>query len=154
MYCLTAIPERHVLKYFEDSRGNEPRSSRHIRRRRGTHKQNTAQPSVAQRADWQLASQVERVLELCLAGSRNPVLHNLDVLSVWHTQGKLFVRVVSSTHDANEIANHLAQASGWLRREIAEEITRKRVPELRFEILPDSHGESASSGVGEEEQSE
>lgn len=94
------------------------------------------------------------MLELCLAGSRNPVLHNLDVLSVWHTQGKLFVRVVSSTHDANEIANHLAQASGWLRREIAEEITRKRVPELRFEILPDSHGESASSGVGEEEQSE
>lgn len=128
------------MKFTNDSRGAKSRDPRRSARRSKAKRQ----PTSPQRADWQLASQVERVLELCLAGSRNPVLHNLDVHSVLHTDGKLHVRVVSSTHSAEEVSEHLEHASSWLRREVAEEITRKRVPELRFEILADWPDDAAA----------
>ncbi len=84
------------------------------------------------------------MLELCLAGSRNPVLHNLDLHSVAHVDGRLYVRVISGEHTAEDVARHLELATSWLRREVAGEITRKRVPELRFEILADWPDELAS----------
>ena len=140
----------NTLKYTEDSRGSRSRDLRRGKRRTQTKRQSTS----PQRADWQLASQVERVLELCLAGSRNPVLHSLDLHSVMHTNGKLYVRVVSATHGADQVLHQLEHATSWLRREVAEEITRKRVPELRFEVLADWPDDGATRLLSGEDADE
>lgn len=101
----------------------------------------STRPSRAKRGpphQHRLAAQAEQAIELSLADSNDPHLHNLIVHSVVPMQGKLCVRVIAEPDAACSLAElrlRLLRATSWLRREVAAEIHRKRAPELRFEIL-------------------
>lgn len=94
-----------------------------------------------------LCKQVFRLLTLAFAGEcREPVLRDLDVVGVEPapdaTRLLVFVTVKSpnSGWSAEEIVARLEGICGHLRGEIAVGVTRKRVPELGFRVVPVEEG--------------
>lgn len=96
------------------------------------------------RKTQQLCQQVERTLSLVLSGEfSDELLQSLIVQSVIPNPnaGQLLVTVrVASGCEAAPAASivlgRLDQVAGRLRSEVARSITRKRVPVLRFRVLP------------------
>ena len=84
----------------------------------------------------QLCAQVARTIELALSASQDDVLIGLYVTSVTPTPAVGRLQVWVSAHEPTthppEALQRLAAAKGWLREEIAEAISRRRVPELTF----------------------
>jgi ribosome-binding factor A len=87
----------------------------------------------------QLCKQVAQTLQLALGG-----LPEADVLvgvSVWdvtpapHAGRLRVVMAVSEAGRAAEVAALLRQRGAWLRGEVAAAITRRRVPELTFDVI-------------------
>ena len=79
---------------------------------------------------------------------RNPLVDNA-VISVTEVQtapdfssAKVFVSALNTTLSAEELLKELAEAAGFIKRRIAEELKMKRTPSLRF-IYDDSveHGD-------------
>ncbi len=95
----------------------------------------------------QLCKQVYRAVSAALGGICNdPVLQDLEIMSVEPAPdaSNLLVAVrqagdIDSVSEA-EIRMKLNDARGFLRLEIANAITRKKVPELTFCIIPDGRG--------------
>lgn len=89
----------------------------------------------------QLCSQVEQIASLALGSSRDPRLNQLTVHSVRASAdgARLTIYVTPGDPDGVESLTSLMEALDsarpWLRRQIAEEIVRKRTPEVRFEIV-------------------
>ena len=96
------------------------------------------------RKTQQLCQQVERTLSLVLPGEfSDELLQSLIVQSVIPNPnaGQLLVTVsvargCEAAPAASIVLGRLEQVAGRLRSEVARSITRKRVPVLRFRVLP------------------
>jgi ribosome-binding factor A len=88
----------------------------------------------------QLCRQASQALSLALADSSDDLLRELTVVSVDPAPdaSRLLVTVAPAASSAAvspvELLARLDAASGWLRREVASAITRKRAPELMFTL--------------------
>ena len=103
----------------------------------------------------QLCRQVFWALSMALGDCADDVLRELLVQDVTPAPdaGRLLVKVsFSAASDVVAVADVMArldQAAGFLRREVASAITRKRAPELMFVLVAGGSGGSGGSG-GEE----
>jgi len=93
------------------------------------------------RKQAQLCAQVEQIASLALGSSRDPRINQLMVHSVDASPdgARLTVNVVpgdpATFESLESVMDALNGARPWLRRQIAEEIVRKRTPEIKFEII-------------------
>jgi ribosome-binding factor A len=93
------------------------------------------------RKTLQLCSQVSRTLMEVLAGCRDEVLRDLEVVSVSPAAGagrflvSLQPSLSSPARSAANIQDHLGRAAGLLRNEVAAAIHRRKTPELIFQVL-------------------
>lgn len=125
--------------------GVDPRTVSH--RSSGSHQRDQ------NRKTQQLCQQVAHVLEIVLTGeARDADLQDLNVVSVAPAPhaGRLLVAVRSWADDAvsrwSEISEKLRRATPWLRSELAASISRRKTPDLVFQLVwPD-----ASTDSGEE----
>lgn len=98
--------------------------------------------SKQERKDAQLCSEVEEIITLALLDSADERLRQLQVCSVEaKAHGSCLVVSVVPTGrpEATEMEKTqtvLDNARGWLRQQIAQEVNRKRVPELVFLVVP------------------
>ena len=89
----------------------------------------------------QLCAEVEQVAALALGSSRDPRLNQLIVHSVQSSADGARLTVYVTPGDPEgldslaSLMEALDAARPWLRRQIAEEIVRKRTPEVRFEVV-------------------
>ena len=89
----------------------------------------------------QLCSQVEQIASLALGSSRDPRINQLMVHSVEASVdgARLTVNVMpgdtESLESLESLMDALNGARPWLRRQIAEEIVRKRTPDIRFQVV-------------------
>jgi ribosome-binding factor A len=93
----------------------------------------------------QLCSQVAETLHLVLLDSEDDDLRDLMLLEVVPLagSGSLLVRVSYPVRNADDLArmqHKLADAGKALRAEVATAITRRRAPELIFQVLPAGKG--------------
>ena len=97
--------------------------------------------SSRQRKTRQLCSQIEQALALILASEfDDDQLLGLTVLAVEPApnESQLLVLLQSDQADSaarEEVLRRLNQAAGFLRCEIAAAITRKRAPQLMFQLV-------------------
>jgi ribosome-binding factor A len=89
----------------------------------------------------QLCRQVEHALAQALASSFENELLELSILEVNPAPDASRLAVLvslprRSTTTPRAADEALERAAGWLRSEIASAITRKRVPELTFVVVP------------------
>ncbi len=99
----------------------------------------------------QLCRQVEEAIAIALACSANPFLRGVYVASVEPQGGAAQLRVlVTSEGDYDYEGMHqiLDRAAGYFRSEVAKAINRKRVPMLRFTVVP---AKAMSDGNWEQE---
>lgn len=91
---------------------------------------------VANRKALQLCAQVADILNLTLPQLCDEVLHNLYVSAVVPApdSSQLLVQVTSDG-PVTEILEHIRKAHKLLRQEVAMGINRKRVPQLRFNVV-------------------
>ncbi len=94
------------------------------------------------RKDLQLAKQVFHAIELAFQGDlSDPVLQDLHVISVRPAPDATNLAVVfemTPTHGKMELATvleHLERARGMLRVLVTRAISRKRAPELSFQVM-------------------
>ncbi len=97
-----------------------------------------AGPDRARTKTTQLCHQVEEAISCALVFSANPLLRDLYVVRVEPLQGSAVLRVLVCTEgDPDERTfETLEKASGYFRSQVAQEISRKRVPSLRFTLIP------------------
>jgi len=91
-----------------------------------------------ERKTAQLCEQVAEAISLALAECHNPLLAALWVESVEPAPSASRMRVVVSADidaDGASSLDALAHARNFLRRQVAGEINRKRVPELSFVLM-------------------
>jgi ribosome-binding factor A len=95
------------------------------------------------RKDQQLCKQVLRALRGAIGADCNdPILTELDIVGVEPAPDASRLRVVvalpqdTTQERARAVLAHLGRARGHLRAQIAGAISRKRVPELTFQIAP------------------
>ena len=107
----------------------------------GDHHRGRGSRDYAGRKARQLCRQVADVLSYVLAGEcGDEVLQNLLVLSVdpAPSTSRLLVTVepdaAAEPVGVTEVLGRLDRARGWLRREVAASIHRKRTPELAFRV--------------------
>lgn len=99
--------------------------------------------SAPDRKTWQLCKQVHRAIEFALAAEcGDPILKDLVVTRVEPAPGAGTLAVTvrpSVSGDApaprDAIERRLAAARGRIRAVVATEITRRKTPELRFQVL-------------------
>lgn len=97
----------------------------------------------------QLCSQVAETLHLVLLDSDDDDLRDLTVLDVLPLagSGSLLVRVsyaVRKAGDLPRVQHKLAESAKALRAEVAAAITRRRAPELFFQVVPAPTGRSVT----------
>ncbi len=86
----------------------------------------------------QVARQAERALSMVFSTSSDPILQELDVVSVSPFGNRLQIVVtqvageIIHRHDIDEALHY---AAGHLRCAVGEAITRKRVPKLVFSVI-------------------
>jgi ribosome-binding factor A len=103
-------------------------------------------PNVKQdRKLKQLCRQVQRSLSLAIGGElADPLLSELWVEDVYPAPdaGRLCVRLRVPRRGASvaEIHRRLDAVEGFLRAQVAQAITRKRAPQLSFELVWGSEG--------------
>jgi len=115
-----------------------PRRRARRRQGRGPGLQNRANDRKA----WQLCRQVAQALDEALADCGDDVLQNLRVLSVapCPDASRLLVTVMSiderpgKTFESRTVRDHLENASGHLRCEVAAAVTRRRAPALIYQV--------------------
>jgi ribosome-binding factor A len=98
----------------------------------------------------QLCRQVFRALSLALGESSEEVVRELVLHDVTPAPdaSRLLVRVGLPAHvGVAEALDGLERARGFLRREVAAAITRKRAPELLFVLVPTDVGGRAPGEV-------
>lgn len=91
--------------------------------------------SVVNRKALQLCGQVRDVLNLALSGMGDEVLQNCFVEAVVPAPDSTQLLVIlKTTVDPDEAQTHVVRAAGHLRMQVGAGITRKRVPNMRFEV--------------------
>jgi ribosome-binding factor A len=105
---------------------------------------NAPSKSVANRKARQLCAQVATAIGLALGESHNDSLRDLYVESVIPAPDSTQLLVTLVQHQdfnryttyasADEILVAVHGASGWIRTEVANAISRKRVPQLKFVV--------------------
>jgi ribosome-binding factor A len=108
----------------------------------------------------QLCRQVARTLDLVLGGEiSDPVLNGLTVTQVVPAPNASHLLVTLTTVCADEKLNdvvdvlaRLESASGQLRTAVASAITRKRAPQLSFQVVPGLYLETPNDGSFEERE--
>lgn len=118
-----------------DAVGREKPRALGPRRGRGG---SAAEPSG--RKAMQLCHQVAVTLSEVLAECGDPVLQGLRVLNVEPSPdaSRLAVALACDDDEAlSRVEDHLARASGHLRGEIAQAVTRKRAPVLVYRVAQD-----------------
>lgn len=89
---------------------------------------------VSNRKALQLCAQVADSLNLIFPSLKDEILRELYVVSVVPAPDSTQLLVtVQGNHE--DVANRLAVASGLLRTEVAQCISRKRVPNLKFRYI-------------------
>ena len=107
------------------------------------------------RKTQQLCQQVAHVLEAVLTGeARDADLQDLSVISVVPAPhaGRMLVTVQSWAEDSlsrwSVIDEKLRRATPWLRSELASSISRRRIPELVFQLAsPTAASDAGRDGV-------
>lgn len=91
----------------------------------------------------QLCKEAARALEMTLAcDCRDPILNDVEIVGVTPggSANQLSVSVCyageDGSVDAEEVLARLSGVAGFLRAEVARAVNRRRVPELRFIVLP------------------
>lgn len=97
----------------------------------------------------QLCSQVAETLHLVLLDSDDDDLRDLSLLEVLPIagSGRLLIRLSYPVRKAGDIARvqqKLTDAGKELRAEVAAAITRRKAPELNFQVVPGPSGRTAS----------
>jgi ribosome-binding factor A len=127
--------------------------SRDRRRRESPPDEHGSDPSVffgppkaarddrSERKTRQLCREVERTLAVALSSSRDALVRNLMVMAIDPAPdgSRLCVTLCPTGAldvDVVELLAHLGELRGFLRREIAQALQRKRTPELAFVIAP------------------
>jgi ribosome-binding factor A len=89
-----------------------------------------------------LRAEVEEIISLALLDAGDDRLRQLSVHSV-QSRGDgayLSINLIApgpvNTCDLDGLYEALEHARGWLRQQVAEEVHRKRVPELMLVVLP------------------
>lgn len=107
------------------------------------------------RKTQQLCQQVAHVLETVLTGeARDAGLQDLNVASVVPAPSavRLLVTVQAWADDAvhrwSEIEDKLRRATPWLRSELAASISRRRIPELVFQLAVPKAATDSGEEVG------
>lgn len=98
-----------------------------------------AAPNKQERKTRQLCGQVAEAVSLALAECDDPVLNELLVEAVQPAPSASRLRVIVSAPpgaSAPGIFEALEKVRGYLRHEVAGQISRKRTPELCFELAP------------------
>ena len=106
-------------------------------RRRGGRGGGPSEPSG--RKAMQLCHQVAVTLSEVLADCGDPVLQGLRVLNVEPAPDASRLSVALTCDDdqaLSRVEDHLARASGHLRGEVAQAVTRKRAPVLIYHVAP------------------
>jgi ribosome-binding factor A len=126
--------------------GIDPRDERRAAARQGA-----GRPS---RKALQLARQVAHTLDAALAMSRDPLVRDLQVESVVPAPDvtRFLVTVVSlrtlTPEDARRTLERLAEQNAELRLEVAGAISRRKTPQLAFQLAP-AREAPATPSVGE-----
>jgi ribosome-binding factor A len=94
---------------------------------------------VTNRKALQLCRQIERTLTTLLPGGSEELLRDLLVQAVMPAPDATRVLVLLALVGRDEagvpaVLAALARSAGWLRREVAAAIHRKKVPELVFQV--------------------
>jgi ribosome-binding factor A len=91
---------------------------------------------VRNRKALQLCRQVEHALQLAIAGFRDPILIEADIVRVqpYPDSGRILVTVASDA-EPGTVNDRLAAASARLRQDVAAAIYRRKTPELVFEVI-------------------
>lgn len=87
------------------------------------------------RKDFQLCGQIARVLSFVLADCNDPIVRNMDLVSVTPNPDATCVRVQVICHERTSLATAQQALQNQIPRlqfEIARSINRKRVPNLVF----------------------
>ncbi|MGA2507068.1 MAG: hypothetical protein ABSF80_06310 [Chitinispirillaceae bacterium] len=93
-------------------------------------------------AAYRLASQIRDVLNLEIPHSGNQILNSFIVGHVepYGIGSNFVVQVYSTDHtteyDPHEIKDALDNLKSRLRREVAKNVTRKKAPDFKFDVLP------------------
>jgi ribosome-binding factor A len=95
--------------------------------------------TTVDRKTSQLCGQVRDALSMIVPGLGDGVLNGLTVVSVEPAPhaGRLRVTVATDVADVTDrttVGRHLARATGAIREEVANAITRRKVPELVFTL--------------------
>ncbi|AMV35990.1 ribosome-binding factor A [Planctomyces sp. SH-PL62] len=107
------------------------------RRRRGSRGGGPTEPK--DRKAMQLCHQVAVTLSEVLADCGDPLLQGLQVVGVEPAPDASRLSVALACDDGRtleRIEDHLAKASGHIRGEVAQAITRKRTPVLIYHLAP------------------
>ena len=93
------------------------------------------------RKNSQLCAQAARALHFALAGvCHDPLLQQLDVVSVEPAPDarrlRVIVRVPADDTPIDDVRERLVQAHGLLRSAVAAAVSRRKAPELVFEVRP------------------
>lgn len=103
---------------------------------RSKHNRRGEAPAGSDRKSAQLARQVQRRLDLVFGGEiDDPVLDGVYVMNVIPEPGGatfLVHLLVPADTDLEQAREHLEPIKGRLRAEVAEEITRRKTPFLRY----------------------
>ncbi len=126
---------------------------RRARRRRG--RGPDLQARAIDRKSCQLCRQVALVLDEALADCADDVLQNLRVLSVvpCPNSSRLLVTVMSiddrpgDTFARNTVLDHLKNATGHLRDEVASAVTRRRAPVLVYQVRNSGSSSLQDAGI-------
>jgi ribosome-binding factor A len=102
-------------------------------------RRDTEYDTKSDRKVWQLCKQVGRTLQLALGTlPRADMLVEVSVQTVTPAPNAGRLRVVLAIPDPQrreEVAALLTEHGGRLRREVASTISRRRAPELAFEVI-------------------
>lgn|GEM_PF-5632773 len=97
-------------------------------------------PARADTKTNQLCRRVEEALRCALLCAEHSLLRDLLITGVEPLRGASLMRVLvetpDPTHEPKTLEIALEKACGYLRAEVARSIHRKRVPGLRFEVVP------------------
>jgi ribosome-binding factor A len=123
---------------------DDGRESTDVGPRRGRSSRRSGSDSALDRKTMQLCHQVAVTLDEVLAECGDPLLQGLRVVDVEPSPdvSRLLVTVtldgepVDCPETLHRVEAHLARASGHLRGEVAQAITRKRAPALVYHLTP------------------
>lgn len=99
-------------------------------------KDDYSRKSIVNRKALQLCAQVKDTLIMAFSQMADATLRELYVQDVIPAPDSTqLLATVVTEHDASKVVEQIAKANGILRNEVASGINRKRVPQLKFNVV-------------------